>query len=53
MRILFAAPRKTGDSQLRCLLASAYGFEPLSSRDAPEDPISHVGPWLESSPNAV
>ena len=52
MRVLIAAPRKTGNAQLRCLLASAYGLELMSSRDAPDDAdFSQVASWLEELPD--
>ena len=52
MRVLIAAPRKTGNAQLRCLLAAAYGLELVSSRDAPDDvDFSRVTAWLGELPN--
>jgi hypothetical protein len=51
MRVLIASPRKTGNAQLRCLLASAYGLELVGSRDAPNgSDITTVGSWLEDFP---
>jgi hypothetical protein len=52
MRVLIASPRKTGNAQLRCLLASAYGLELIGSRDAPDgSDLDTIGPWLESLPD--
>ena len=52
MRVLIASPRKTGNAQLRCLLASAYGLESIGSRDAPDgSDIAAVESWLEDFPN--
>jgi hypothetical protein len=52
MRVVIAAPRKTGNAQLRCLLAAAYGLELVSSRDAPDDTdFSRVASWLGDLPN--
>jgi hypothetical protein len=47
MRVLIAAPRKSGNTQLRCLLAAAYGLDAVGSRDAPpgDDPTSFAA-WL-------
>ena len=51
MRVLIASPRKTGNAQLRCLLASAYRLELIGSRDAPDgSDITTVGSWLEDFP---
>ena len=47
MRVLIASPRKTGNAQLRCLLASSYGLELIGSRDAPDgSDITAVSSWL-------
>lgn len=52
MRLLIASPRKTGNAQLRCLLASAYGLEPFGSRDAPDgSEITAVESWLGDFPD--
>jgi hypothetical protein len=52
MRVLIASPRKTGNAQLRCLLASAYGLELIGSRDAPDgSEVNAVESWLEDFPN--
>ena len=52
MRVLIASPRKTGNAQLRCLLASAYGLELIGSRDAPDgSETDAVELWLEDFPN--
>jgi hypothetical protein len=52
MRVLIAAPRKTGNAQLRCLLASAYGLELVNSRDAPDDAdFSRAASWLGELPD--
>jgi hypothetical protein len=52
MRVLIASPRKTGNAQLRCLLASAYGLELVGSRDAPDgSDITAIGSWLEDFPD--
>ena len=52
MRVLIAAPRKTGNAQLRCLLASAYGLDLINSRDSPDDAdFSRVAGWLGELPN--
>jgi hypothetical protein len=51
MRVLIAAPRKTGNAQLRCLLAAAYGLEIVTSRDAPDDAdFTQISAWLEELP---
>lgn len=51
MRVLFSAPRKTGNAYLRCLLASAYGLQVVSLRDAPRssDRCS-LAAWLDALP---
>jgi hypothetical protein len=52
MRVLIACPRKTGNAQLRCLVATAYGLELIGSRDAPDgSDITAIGPWFESFPD--
>jgi len=52
MRVLIASPRKTGNAQLRCLVATAYGLELIGSRDAPDgSDLTTVGPWLEDFPD--
>jgi hypothetical protein len=52
MRVLIAAPRKTGNIQLRCLVASAYGLELVSARDAPDAAdFSRVASWLGELPD--
>ena len=52
MRLLIASPRKTGNAQLRCLVATAYGLELIGSRDAPDgSDLATVGPWLEDFPD--
>ena len=52
MRVVIAAPRKTGNARLRCLLAAAYGLEPVGSRDAPDDSnFSRVASWLGGLPD--
>ena len=52
MRVLIAAPRKTGNARLRCLLASAYGLELVGARDAPDGAdFSRVVSWLEDLPH--
>jgi hypothetical protein len=52
MRVLIASPRKTGNAQLRCLVATAYGLELIGSRDAPDgSDLTIVGPWLEDFPD--
>jgi hypothetical protein len=52
MRVVIAAPRKTGNARLRCLLAAAYGLELVGSRDAPDDSdFSRVASWLGDLPN--
>jgi hypothetical protein len=51
MRVLIAAPRKTGNAQLRCLLAAAYGLETVGSRDTPDDTdVAAVAAWLDELP---
>lgn len=52
MRLLIASPRKTGNAQLRCLLASAYGLELIGSRDAPDgSEVTAVESWLGDFPD--
>ena len=52
MRLMIAAPRKTGNTQLRCLLASLYGLELISSRDAPAGAdFTEVASWLQELPD--
>ena len=45
MRILIAAPRKSGNTRLRCLLASLYGLNAAYSRGL----ISGRGRWRRSN----
>jgi len=52
MRVLIASPRKTGNAQLRCLLASAYGLELVGSRDAPDgSEVNAVESWFDDFPD--
>jgi hypothetical protein len=52
MHVLIASPRKTGNAQLRCLVATAYGLELIGSRDAPDgSDLTTIGPWLEDFPD--
>jgi hypothetical protein len=54
MRVLIAAPRKSGSSRLRCLVAAAYGLEPLGSRDVPDwREKAAITAWLGSLPDDV
>jgi hypothetical protein len=51
MRILFGAPRKSGNAQFRCLLATAYGLQPISPRDAPRGADSlGIAAWISGLP---
>jgi hypothetical protein len=51
MRVLIAAPRKTGNTQLRCLLAAAYGLDAIGSRDVPrDDDKTAIASWLAEMP---
>ncbi|MFT4036885.1 MAG: hypothetical protein QM692_01795, partial [Thermomicrobiales bacterium] len=54
MRVIIAAPRKSGSAQLRCLLAMAYGLKaPVSDAPSQATPES-VQTWLdESADNSV
>jgi hypothetical protein len=50
MRILVAAPRKSGNTRLRCLLASMYGLKTVGSRGLPvADDATMLTSWLTSS----
>lgn len=52
MRVLIAAPRKSGNTLLRCLLAAAYGLDSVGSRDAPPgDDLSTIENWLGALPD--
>jgi len=52
MRVLIASPRKSGNAQLRCLLAAAYGLELIGARDAPDESnVTAVDAWLDSFPD--
>jgi hypothetical protein len=52
MRVLIAAPRKSGSALLRCLLASAYGLQTAGSRDAPDGvDLTAVVAWLAEIPD--
>ena len=52
MRVLIASPRKTGNAQLHCLLASAYGLELVGARDAPDGAdLVAVASWLGDFPD--
>jgi hypothetical protein len=50
-RVLFGAPRKSGNARLRCLLASAYELQIVSPRDVPtgQDPTV-FSQWLDEFP---
>ena len=51
MRLLIATPRKSGNAQLRCLLASAYGLEFINSRHAPDGSnFAEMRAWLGELP---
>ena len=51
MRLLIATPRKSGNAQLRCLLASAYGLELINSRSAPDgSDFAEITTWLGELP---
>jgi hypothetical protein len=51
MRLLIATPRKSGNAQLRCLLASAYGLELINSRYAPDgSDFAEIAAWLGELP---
>ena len=53
MRLLIAAPRKSGNARLRCLLATAYGLELVGSRDVPDGAgIGEVASWLSDLPDS-
>ena len=51
MRVIFGAPRKSGNARLRCLLASAYELQIVNPRDVPagQDPSSFTH-WLDELP---
>lgn len=51
MRVLFAAPRKTGNAYLRCLLASAYALQVVGLHDAPPTAAAgSMAAWLDGMP---
>lgn len=53
MRVLISAPPKSGGSQLRCLIAAAYGLRALNTREAPggsDHDALYV--WLTELPDA-
>lgn len=51
MRVLIAAPRKSGSAHLRCLLASAYGLEITAARTSPvETDPEAIDAWLAGLP---
>jgi hypothetical protein len=52
MKIVIAAPRKSGNVQLRCLLAAAYGLEAVGSRDNPDEANDEaVAAWMDELPD--
>jgi hypothetical protein len=51
MRVLIAAPRKTGNAHLRCLLATAYSLTNADARSVPDDSdLARVDTWLNDLP---
>jgi hypothetical protein len=51
MRVLIAAPRKSGSALLRCLLASAFGLQVVGTRDAPGAAGDELDLWLNELPD--
>lgn len=46
MRIVIAGPPKTGNVWLKCLLAAAYGLEPIGPREAPAPTLDAFVAWV-------
>ncbi len=53
MRVLIAAPRKSGSALLRCLLASAYDLHVVATRDAPGAAGDELDVWLDELPDST
>ncbi len=53
MRVLIAAPRKSGSARLRCLLSFAYGLTSAPSRGVPDqDDFAALEEWLGDLPES-
>jgi len=53
MRVLIAAPRKSGSARLRCLLSFAYGLTSAHSRGVPnQEDIDAIEAWLGALPES-
>jgi hypothetical protein len=51
MRVVIAAPRRSGGPLLRCLLGAAYHLAAVGSRDAPErDDLAAIDAWMADLP---
>ncbi|MDQ2653128.1 MAG: hypothetical protein M3Z20_08790 [Chloroflexota bacterium] len=50
MRVVISAPRKTGGSQLRCLLSMAYDLKAPPAPAPGADDLTAVSTWLEELP---